>query len=259
MCLVVLAWQSHPRYRLVLAGNRDEFHARAAAPLHRWEQPADFVAGRDLEAGGTWLGFAASGRFGVVTNFREPGAARGARSRGELIPEFAAGEASPLSYARTLTTAPDDWSGFNLLVGDRDSLAYTTNRPEPRAITLPPGRYGVSNHQLDTPWPKLVRVRSRFESLLDASAATGSPLEPETLLALLADPTPAADADLPRTGVSLEWERQLSAPFIIGERYGTRCSTVLLVDTDGGVTVVERTYDATGRPTGERRESLAVR
>jgi len=167
MCLLVLAWQVHPRYRLVVAANRDEFHGRPAAPLARWPAPDEILAGRDLEAGGTWLGLDRERRFGVVTNFRELQRPQpGAPSRGELIPRYLRGRESPEAYFAALAPQAQRYSGFNLLLADGDSLWYGCNRAPTFARALPPGVYGLSNEFLDTPWPKLTRVRLAFEAWL---------------------------------------------------------------------------------------------
>jgi uncharacterized protein with NRDE domain len=248
MCLLVLAWKLHPRYRLILAGNRDEFHDRPAAPLNWWQDDPRILAGRDLKANGTWLGVARSGRFGVVTNFRDLQApVEGAPSRGSLVPRFLTGATSPKEFLDDLRGAAGRFSGFNLLVGGSRALYYFSNREtSPRA--LPPGIYGISNHALDTPWPKVERTRARFETLLrepDVSA--------EALFAMLADRTPAPDDALPSTGLPLEWERIVSAPFILNERYGTRCSSVLLVERTGRTILQERRFDPSGVQTGTTR------
>lgn len=245
MCLLVFAWQTAAARPLVLAGNRDEFHDRPAAPAGWWD--GRIVGGRDLRAGGTWLAAARDGRFGVVTNYREPLAeGRGPRSRGELVSAYLEGDAGPAEWAREVAARGDDYAGFNLLLGAPDELVYLSNRgrgPE----TLEPGVYGLSNHLLDTPWPKLERTRTRFASLLEAGAATGP------LLEMLGDRAPAAEDELPDTGLPPEWERLLSSPFITDARYGTRCSTVLRLARDTGMELTELSFDPAGKPVEERR------
>ena len=174
MCLLVLAWQVHPRYRLVVAANRDEFHERPAAALARWPAPQEILAGRDLRAGGTWLGLDRERRFGVVTNFRELQRPQpDAPSRGMLIPDYLATRQSPAEFFAALGSQAHAYSGFNLLLADRDSLWYGCNRATPFARALPPGVYGLSNEFLDTPWPKLTRVRRAFEAWLDRAGGEG--------------------------------------------------------------------------------------
>src|SRR5579885_1088010 len=211
MCLLVLAWNAHPRYRLVLAANRDEYHDRPAAALGPWPAPIGILAGRDLRAGGTWLGIDRRRRFGIVTNFRDLlKAAPDAPSRGRLIPRYLGASAGPGEYLEALERDAPGYGGFNLLLGDGESLWYASNRGTPFARPLLPGIHGLSNERLDTPWPKLRRVRRGFEEWLGGAQSA----EVGELFALLADRTPATDEEvLPATGLSHEWERTLSSPF----------------------------------------------
>ncbi len=249
MCLLVLAWKVHPKYRLVLAGNRDEFHDRPAAPLNWWQDDPRILAGKDLKAGGTWLGVARSGRFGIVTNYRDLQAPiEGAPSRGLLVPRFLTGATSPKEFLDDLRGAAPRYSGFNLLVGGSRALYYFSNRGPNTPQALAPGVYGLSNHALDTPWPKLARTRARFEAALREPE-----LIVETLFAMLADREVAQDAELPATGLPKDWERMVSAPFIVNERYGTRCSNVLLVERNGRTVLQERRFDSAGVQTGTSR------
>ena len=254
MCMLVLAWQVHGRYRLVVAANRDEFHERGAAPLAKWPPPADILAGRDLRSQGTWLGIDQARRFGVVTNYRElQTPLPAAPSRGLLIPAYLAtrsggGDAHPAGFFATLEAQAQRYSGFNLLLADADSLWYGSNRAAPFARGLPPGVYGLANDSLDTPWPKLQRVRRGFEKWLQAGTAVGM----AELFTLLADRTPAeAPPGASTGGLPREWARALSAPFVLHPQYGTRCSTVLLLGSGGDVQLAERRFDAAGRLTGE--------
>lgn len=249
MCLLVLAWKSHPRYRLILAGNRDEFHDRAAAALNWWQDDPRILGGRDLKAGGTWLGVARSGRFGIVTNYRDLQAPiEGAPSRGNLVPRFLTGATSPKEFLDDLRGAALRYSGFNLLVGGTRALYYFSNRGTKAPTALAPGVYGLSNHLLDTPWPKLARTRSRFATLLAEPE-----LQADDLFAMLADREQAPVDNLPSTGLPPDWERVVSAPFIVNERYGTRCSTLLLVERTGRTVLHERRFDAAGVQTGTTR------
>jgi uncharacterized protein with NRDE domain len=254
MCLLVVAWQVHPRYRLVVAANRDEFHERPTAPMARWQPPDDIVAGRDLRAGGTWLGLDRRRRFGVVTNFRElQRPATDAPSRGGLVPGYLRENAGAERYLAGFEPSAPGYSGFNLLVADEEQLWYASNRAERFARLLPPGVYGLSNEFLDTPWPKLRRVRRRFESWL-ALPHGGST---EELFAILADLTQAGvDEELPKTGLSPEWEQLLSSPFVRNPDYGTRCSTVLLLEPAGALYLAERRFDARGLANGETEFDL---
>jgi uncharacterized protein with NRDE domain len=255
MCLLVLAWNAHPRYRLVIAANRDEYHDRPAAALGRWPAPDDILAGRDLRAGGSWLGLDRRRRFGVVTNFRDlVRAPPDAPSRGGLIPRYLAGATDPGDYLETLAREAAGYGGFNLLLADAESLWYASNRGAPFARALSPGIHGLSNERLDTPWPKLLRVRRGFEEWLrGARSAEGG-----ELFALLADRRPAADGEvLPSTGLSPDWERTLSSPFVLHETYGTRCSTIVAIEPAGGCYLAERRFDPGGACIGETEYRLA--
>jgi uncharacterized protein with NRDE domain len=264
MCLLVLAWRSHPRYRLVVAANRDEYHDRPAAALGRWTAPADILAGRDLRAGGTWLGVDRQRRFGVVTNFRDlVRAPPEAPSRGHLIPRYLGGAAAAGDYLATLQPEAAGYGGFNLLLADSDSLWYASNRSGAFAQALSPGIHGLSNELLDTPWPKLLRVRRGFEGWL----RKGGSAEGDELFELLADRTPFPEAPTfakqgpgeanSAPGLSPEWERILSSPFVQHEKYGTRCSTLVAIEPSGACFLAERRFDPGGTCIGETRYRLA--
>jgi uncharacterized protein with NRDE domain len=247
MCLLVVAWRSHPQYRLVIAANRDEFRDRPAAALGEWTDAPGVYGGRDLHAGGTWLALDRRNRVGAVTNYRELARRRrSAPSRGGLVPQFLRSPAQPGEFLRGIELDATGYAGFNLLVADSESLWYASNRSDQFARELAPGIYGLSNHSLDTPWPKLVKVRARFSELM-----LNATLETSLLLDMLADPHPAAAADQPSTGLPPDWERALSAPFVHHENYGTRCSTVVSVSNDGVTHIVERRFDDAGRPAGD--------
>jgi len=265
MCLILVAWQSHPDYALVVAGNRDEFYARPAAAAHWWQDAPEVLAGRDLAEvigdAGTWMGVAnaassewpgdSRARFAALTNYRAPSEKRtDARSRGELVAHFLRGEQTPDEYLHELAGAHGAYNGFNLLASDLHDLWWYSNRSKTRQPQkLKPGLYGLSNALLDTPWPK---VRSRVGALCEVLAADrgqfGSDAEP--YLQMLADEKQAPDWELPSTGVAPEWEKLLSSSFIRSPHYGTRASTVLRVRHDGRFDYVERSFDADGR-TGE--------
>lgn len=241
MCLVVFALDAHPRHRLVLAGNRDEAFARPAAPLAAWADAPGVVAGRDLEAGGTWLGATRDGRWAVLTNVRDPLHPRPhVRSRGALAADFLRGHAGARRYAARVSDERGLYDGFNLVVGDRQSVAVVSTRDD-GVTELGPGVYGLSNDRLDTPWPKLVRARRRLRTALRED-----PVDRADLFDLLDDRQPAPDAELPDTGVGLELERVLSPVRILTDGYGTRVSTVLTLDRDGGGRVSERTWNPDG-------------
>lgn len=239
MCLIVVGWRAHPDFPLVVAANRDEFYARPTALAGRWLDAPAILGGRDLEAGGTWLGATETGRFAAVTNVREPGAAQGARSRGGLTRDFLLGAMPAADYVAAIDGRK--YSGFNLLAADADNLWYRSNRDgEPRRLA--DGIYGLSNHLLDTPWPKLVSARQRFAAALAALPAT------EAFFDMLADDNIVADEHLPQTGVPLEWERRLSAIFVRSPTYGTRASTVLSQAANGAMRLEERSFGPSGLP-----------
>ena len=257
MCLLVLAWRSHPQYHLVVAANRDEFHARPAAPLAPWPDMDGVVGGRDLQAGGAWFAAGSARRIGIVTNFREFGRQRrSAPSRGGLIPAYLSGTQSPGNFLQGLEADAPGYSGFNLLLGDGDSLWYASNRADQLARELPPGIYGLSNEFLDTPWPKLVRVKARFESLLQSAASADRDVLTASLFGLLADRETAPPDTLPPGDLTPEWARKLSAPFVLDSAYGTRCSTVLTISGQGARRITERRFDAEGAQTGQSEHVL---
>lgn len=243
MCLAVVALDRHPRYALAVAANRDEFHARAAEPAHWW--PEGWLAGRDLEAGGTWFGVRRDGRFAFVTNVRE-GVARdpGAASRGGIV-TGALAAASLDAFVDDLAARGSRYSGYNLVAGDAREALWQSNR-NGRRRPLARGVSALSNGELDAPWPKVERLRAAMERWSADGDASFAPL-----FDALSDRSRAADHELPSTGVTLEWERLLSSAFITSERYGTRCSTVFAVTHDGEARFVERSFDAEGRRTGE--------
>jgi uncharacterized protein with NRDE domain len=252
MCLLVFAWQPEADEPLVFAGNRDERHARATAPAGFWKDAPQVLAGRDLEAGGTWLGVTPAGRFAVITNFREgldPPKAQ--RSRGELPAEFLKGSMPARSYLDEVRRRAREYGAFSLIFGDRAGLYYLSNRDD-RTGPIAPGLHGMSNHKLDTPWPKVERSKQRLALLLEQEAVAS-----KTLFRLLNDRDGAEDAELPDTGIGLELERQVSAPFVVNPVYGTRCSTALRLRADGGLRFAERRFDATGERVETRYFQMA--
>ena len=248
MCLIVFAWRPGHLQPLVLAANRDEFYARPTQPLASWPDAPGVHAGRDLEAGGTWLGLGPEGRFAAVTNIRRPGQPPGKRSRGGLTANFLLDQRSIEAYAQEVLQQADEYAGFNLLLGDARQLYYLSSDSQ----TLEPlseGVYGLSNAGLNTPWPKLLKARNELAQRL----ANESPAD---LLELLHDTQPAADGELPDTGVGLATERLLSSVFISSANYGTRASTALLVSADGHRQIIERSFGPQGARLGEVSLSL---
>lgn len=243
MCLILFAWRPGHAQPLIVAANRDEFYARPAQSLSAWEDAPGVYAGRDLEAGGTWLGIGPGGRFAALTNIRDPRQPQGARSRGELVAAFLRGEMAVTTYLQQVAERSSHYSGFNLLAGDGQVLGYV-NAHEALPRLLQPGVYGLSNAALDTPWPKLLKARRAFEAALETPSA-------QYFLAMLADDATAPDEALPETGVGLATERLLSSVFIASQNYGTRASTVLIVDDQGRRRMIERRYGPFGGHLGE--------
>jgi uncharacterized protein with NRDE domain len=261
MCLLVLAWRAHPRYRLIVAANRDEFHARPTAPLATWPDAPDILAGRDLSAQGTWLAVDRRRRFGIVTNFRDAQARRPeAPSRGGLIPQWLRQAPAPATYLGQLEPSAQRYAGFNLLLNDADSLWYASNRAPKFSANLAPGVYGLSNLLLDTPWPKLSRVREKFQQWLAVPAtATATPQSAaEPLFAMLADRTRSLPDSPPGTrALPPEWVEVLSSPFVVHPVFGTRCSTLVLIGHDDSMSIQERRFDPSGTPIGQSGWTLA--
>ena len=243
MCLIVFAWRPGHAQPLVVAANRDEFYARPSLPLAPWPEAPHVHAGRDLEAGGTWLGVGANGRFAALTNIRDPHQPPGRRSRGELVAQFLTGEVAIDDYLSDVVARSPEYGGFNLLVGNANEL-WHFNARESEPVMLPAGVHGLSNAGLDTPWPKLLKAKAALSEVLDDP-------QPQALLALLSDSQPAPVAELPDTGVGLATETLLSSVFIASQSYGTRASTALIVQADGTRHLVERSFGPFGGHLGE--------
>lgn len=253
MCLVLVALKSHPEYPLIVAANRDEFYDRPTTPAAFWPDAPDVLGGRDLQAGGSWLGIDVRGRFAAVTNYRQGQRENAApRSRGHLVSDFLTGNLAAPAYMERVQRDADRYNGFNLIAGNLSSLCYYSNR-EGAVRSLTPGVYGLSNHLLNTPWPKVAESKRAFGALLQGR----SPELIDQLFALLSDPRQAGDDQLPTTGVGPEWERLLSSAFIASEDYGTRASTVVLVQRDGRIVLVERSFGRGGVPGGTVRLDVA--
>ncbi len=247
MCLILFSFRAHRHFPLLVAANRDEHYSRPAAAAGFWDDHPDIYGGRDLEKGGTWMGIHTRGRFAAITNYREgrPGAAA-PRSRGELVSAYLAGDAAAADFFSKAAQSARDYNPFSMLAGDLDHLVFYSNRGN--GITpVTPGIHGLSNHLLDTPWPKVTAGCAAVEAtrdLEDADAISAA------LFAMLAGRGIAMDALLPDTGIDRQRERELSPPFISGEHYGTRTSTVLLVHASGEVFVHEKRFGPRGSPLG---------
>jgi uncharacterized protein with NRDE domain len=240
MCLIAIAIAQHPDYPLIIAANRDEFYSRPTAPLDYWDDQPHILAGRDLKSLGTWLGITITGRIGAITNYRHPDAlyrqSQGA-SRGELIRGFLEGSEPPQTYLEEIRPSRNSYSGFNLVVGEMTDLWWYSNVSD-EIKKLATGIHGISNHLLNTPWPKVEKIKSALAGIIEESRA----IDPERLFELLSDREPPPDHELPDTGVGLEWERILSPIFITSSIYGTRSSSVILMDRHQRVTFYERPF-----------------
>lgn len=250
MCLVVLAVGQSPKYPLILAGNRDEFHARPTRKAEWWADKPDVVGGRDLQAGGTWLSLHRKGRFATVTNYRdaEPASAK-FRSRGHLVTEFLESEQSPLEYVSAVDG--DRYAGFNLIVGDAGQVAYVSNR-DAGPCELTAGIYGLSNALLDGPWDKVERSKRGLRKLLEHDAVNET-----ELLRLLDDRRLGAAEEVEPGPLGFATMHAITAPFIVTPNYGTRCSTVVLADSAGSWRLTERRFDAAGAAIGNSRYAFA--
>jgi len=242
MCLILFSWKNHTVYKLILAANRDEFYTRPTKKAGFWEDHPHILGGRDLEAGGTWLGLTKEGRFTAITNYRDPSIKKeNAPSRGALTTDFLNGDESPADYLDRINKHGDQYYGFNLLVGDGEELWYYSNINR-EARELVSGSYGLSNALLDTAWPKLDLGHQLFKD----SISNGKPDE-NSLLEILENNHKPDDEKLPSTGVPYEWEKAISSMFIETETYGTCCSTILMIDHQNRARFVEKTY-----PVGKR-------
>lgn len=235
MCLIVFSWKLLPQCPLLLAANRDEFFDRPSLSADWWQEHPDVYAGRDLKAGGTWLGIDRKARFAALTNIRNGQTPKQEkRSRGELVANFLKQDVDPAAYLELVREMGKEYNGFNLVFGDEHAMYWVSNEGEDSFSRLEPGIYGLSNGSLDTPWPKVVRAKAQFASLMCQGAPDDAYFE------MLADTTRAADSRLPDTGVSLEWERLLSPICIESDAYGTRASTIVRVMDGGRAQLVER-------------------
>ena len=254
MCLIVFAHNCHPEYQLILGANRDEFRNRPADPAGFWSGAPYLLAGRDRQAGGTWMGVTTAGKFAAITNYRDPRQqVVDPPSRGELVSGYLLNESlTPIEHQATLNRDGQQYDGFNLLYGTLDTLYYFTNRGGSSG-PVSPGIHGLSNHLLDTHWAKVTAATSRLEAIVHHEL-----IEPEQIFAALSDPVPFADNLLPDTGVSLEWERMLSPLFIENEEYGTRSSTVIVANRNGQVSFTERVFDYSLKSSSTRNFNFCV-
>ncbi|SHG18925.1 NRDE family protein [Ornithinibacillus halophilus] len=239
MCLINFQFHDHPQYKLIVAANRDEFYKRPTASAHFWEDEPVILAGRDLQQMGTWLGVTKQGRFAALTNFRHPDhMGTGGKSRGEIVKNYLSEDLSTEEYITQLRSSKEDFVGYNVLVGSPEELFYYNN-VEDTITKIEPGTYGLSNHFLNTPWPKVVKGTQNLKNYTKDT----SKVDEAKLFELLLDAEESAEEELPNTGIGRELEKKLSPLFIKLPDYGTRCSTVLTIDYKNNLTFVERNYE----------------
>ena len=237
MCLIAFSYQQHSQYKLIVTANRDEAYQRPTRAAQFWEDDTNILAGKDLKAGGSWMGIHRSGRFSAITNYRDPGITKeDPPSRGHLVLDFLKSSAPPADYLQKIDQNSEKYMGFNLLTGTLNSLYYYSNQ-EQDIRQLEPGTYGLSNHLLDTPWPKVQRAKHRLTNLIQKDT-----ISENKLFGLLADDAQAPDKALPNTGIPQDIEKKVSPIFIKGQEYGTRCSTVLLINHNDEATFIERRF-----------------
>jgi len=241
MCLIAFSYKTHPKYKLIVATNRDEFYKRPTRPAQFWidEGQPQLLAGKDLKANGTWIGISKNGKWGALTNFRDlSNIHEDAPTRGTLVLDFLKSAEPANEYLQNLVGSTQDYNGFNLLIGDTDKLYHYSNESQ-QISEIEPGIHGVSNALLDTSWPKLDYAKRNLQHVL-----SGETFEKEDLFQILKNPEKAADDQLPSTGLSYELEKAISPVFIKTENYGTLCSTLLMIDYEGNAEFTERRYDS---------------
>lgn len=237
MCLIAFSYKQHPRYDLIFAANRDEFYERPTREARFWDDHPGVLAGKDLKAGGTWMGINRTGKFSALTNYRDLRMRKeDPPSRGHLVLQFLILADGSEEYLQKVDQTAGEYNGFNLLAGTVESLMYYSNKSR-KIISLEQGLYGLSNHLLDTPWPKVEEAKQELSELIQQDE-----IEEQALFDILKNDTPAPDSALPDTGIPREVERAVSSIFIKTENYGTRCSTILFIDKEGLVTFEERRF-----------------
>ncbi len=253
MCLLLISYKTNPEYPFVAAANRDEFYHRPAEKAGFWKDYPDLLAGKDIEAGGTWLGLTKSGRFAAITNYRDMRTIKeNAPTRGLLTLNFLISQVPASEYGKSLTAKADQYNGYNLIFSDNENLFYFSNKTK-KLNKLPSGVYGLSNHLLDTPWPKVVKSKEAF-----INEVSKDKISEDALFKILSDEQQAPDAELPDTGLSRELERAISPVFIKSERYGTRSSTIILVNSVNKATFIEKSLDTVSGVWFETRFSFQL-
>ena len=242
MCLLLISYKTHPQYKLIVAANRDEFYERPALPAAFWQEDEDILAGKDLLGGGTWIGITRKGRFAAITNYRDISENNpNAPSRGNLTKEFLTTDTPPGKYGETISKNAAGYNGYNLIFGDSEGMFYFSNKSS-KLIKLTPGVYGLSNHLLDTPWPKVQKSKTLFQKILANKDITSN-----ELFTLLSDTSIPSEDSLPDTGLSLEIERAVSPVFVETQYYGTRSSTVIIWNNNDEINFIEKSLKLSDR------------
>ena len=237
MCIILFAYKTHPKYKLLLASNRDEFYERPTEALSQWTKNRNIFAGRDKKDGGTWMGVTEDGRFSALTNYRDLSRIKDQPpSRGHLVSNFLKANTPAKIYLEGLKGSAGIFNDYNLLVGDRNDLYYFSN-VSGELIKIEPGIHGFSNHLLNTPWPKVKKGKEELATIIKREK-----IEKQAVIMLLNDTSTPPDSELPDTGVGLEWERALSSIFIKTEMYGTRASSVLTIDYNNKIGITEKSF-----------------
>lgn len=245
MCIILFSYKAHQKYKLVLAANRDEFYKRPTLESYFWKDNPNILAGRDLEKDGTWLGITKQGRFAALTNYRDPSSTiENAESRGQLVSNYLKGELSPKDYLVNVQNSNHLYNGFNLLLGDSSNFYYYSKHNN-EIIEIDGGIHGLSNHSLNTPWPKIILGKNMLKEVLEDKFTH------HKLFNILRNTTKPKDEELPKTNIDLEWERKLSSIFIESPDYGSRAMTVLTIDYDNEITFIEKSLDASSKKWNE--------
>jgi uncharacterized protein with NRDE domain len=243
VCLIVFAYKHHPDYKLIFVANRDEFYERPAAPAAFWKEEPSLLAGKDLKEGGTWCGITKTGRLAAITNYRDmKSIKKDAVSRGKIVTDFLSGTSSPELYSKALKDSADQYNGYSLIFGNKSGLYFFSNRKK-ELVEIKAGIHGLSNHLLNTPWYNVERSKTLFNKAIEKgnNNLTGE------LFEMLSDDTPSSDDNLPDTGLDPKLERVISPIFTRTEVYGTRSSTLILIDNNDNVNFIEKSLNSSSK------------
>jgi uncharacterized protein with NRDE domain len=240
MCLIVLAYKYHPDYKLILAANRDEFYERPSEAAKFWKDKPSMLAGKDLKEGGTWCGITKDGRLAAITNYRNIKSIKNdAVSRGKIVTDYLTGSYSPEQFAEILTNSAEQYNGYSLVLGDESTNLFFFSNQTKKLEKIQPGIHGLSNHLLDTPWFNVTRGKEHLKNAINKNENFVN-----NIFEVLSDKTPAPDDNLPDTGLPKEIEKSISSIFVENKNYGTRSSTIILIDNEDNVTFIEKSLEA---------------